>query len=362
MKRRPLVILAAGGTGGHMFPAQSVAEAFAELGWEVVLTTDDRGMRYAGNFASDVERVVLPTGSFSQGSLAKRMLTPFRLLQGVMRARKLFAQKRPACVIGFGGYPAAPSLFVARITGVPYYIHEQNAVLGRVNKRFQKSARKVACGLWPVLGALGNAVYIGNPVRGNVVPLAATPLPKDDVIKLVVFGGSQGASIFSKIMPEALRELPETLRAKIHLTQQARESEVDALKTAYAAMKIKAEISPFFKDMPERIAGSHFVIARSGASTLAELQVIGRGSILVPLPSAMNDHQRLNAKAMVAANAAIEYDEQKHSSKDLAAWLSKLLSNPNELARMADAAHRLARPNAAKDLCEMIMKDLKNDR
>ena len=357
---KPVVILAAGGTGGHMFPAQSVAESFAAHGFNIILTTDDRGLRYADNFAADVKRVVLPTGSFSQGSIFKRIMTPFRLMQGVLTARKLFQKHNPVAVIGFGGYPAAPSLFVARMSGVPYFIHEQNAVLGRVNKRFQSGARKVACGLWPVVGAGDNAIYLGNPVRGNVLPLAQSALPTGDKIRLVVFGGSQGASVFSTIMPQALAKLPNDLRAKIELTQQAREGEIADLTKAYADMNVQAELAPFFKDMPNRIANSHFVVARSGASTLAELQVIGRGSILVPLPSAMNDHQRLNAKAMVAANAALEYDEQTHTSDDLAKWLEDTLTQPKNLARMGDAAHRLARPNAAQDLCEMIMKELNN--
>lgn len=355
---KPVIVLAAGGTGGHMFPAQSIAESFAARGFDIVLTTDDRGMRYASHFADDVERVVLPTGSFSQGSIVRRLMTPFRLMQGVMAARKIFKKHRPVCVIGFGGYPAAPSLFMARMSGVPYFIHEQNAVLGRVNKLFQKNAKRVACGLWPVVGAGENAVYIGNPVRGNVTPLKQSSLPKGDARHLVVFGGSQGASVFSSILPDALAKLPIELRKSIKLTQQAREGEVAELTKRYKAIDISAQLAPFFNDMPARIAKSHFVVARSGASTLAELQVIGRGSILVPLPSAMNDHQRLNAKAMVSANAAIEYDEAQHSADDLAKWLEDILTQPKILARMADAAHRLARPNAAEDLCELVLKEL----
>ncbi len=355
---KPVIVLAAGGTGGHMFPAQSIAESFAAKGFDIVLTTDDRGMRYADNFADDVERVVLPTGSFSQGSIIKRLMTPFRLMQGALLARKVFKKHKPVCVIGFGGYPAAPSLYMARMSGVPYYIHEQNAVLGRVNKLFQKNAKRVACGLWPVVGSGENAVYIGNPVRSNVSPLAQSALPKGDAIHLVVFGGSQGASVFSSILPYALAKLPIELRKKIRLTQQAREGEVDDLKKRYQDMNVSVELAPFFNDMPARIANSHFVVARSGASTLAELQVIGRGSILVPLPSAMNDHQRLNAKAMVSANAAIEYDEDRHSADDLAKWLEDILTQPTALARMADAAHKLARPNAAEDLCELVLKEL----
>ncbi len=353
-----IAILAAGGTGGHMFPAQSVAENLAKNGWKIILTTDDRGMRYAAGFDDGIEKLILPTASFSQGSLKKRFSAPFKIIKGYRQARRLFEEHQPQTVIGFGGYPSLPSLMAARRMKMPYFIHEQNAVLGRVNKRFQTKARKVACGLWPVKYAKDNAVFIGNPVRQNVLEYEASPLPEHNEIHILVFGGSQGATALSTIVPHAVSLLPPNLRNRIFITQQAREGEVDEVVRAYKTAEVNCEVAPFFKDLPKRLAASDFVIARSGASTLAELQCIGRGSVLVPLPNAANDHQRANAQALVNAGAALEYDQEVNQPEELAVWLQDVLSDRATLERMADSAYRLARPQAAQSFAELIEKEI----
>lgn len=358
MTEQKCAILAAGGTGGHMFPAQSIAENLAARGWTIVLTTDERGMRYAGGFDENIERLVLPTASFSQGSITKRLTAPVQIFKGYRSARKLFKRIRPSAVIGFGGYPSLPSLMAARRKSVPYFIHEQNAVLGRVNRRFQSKARKVACGLWPVKYASDNAIFIGNPVREQVLEFEASPLPQGNQIRILIFGGSQGATALSKIVPYAISLLPNDLRQKIHVTQQAREAEVPQVEKAYAQADVQCEVAPFFTDLPKRIADSHFVIARSGASTLAELQTIGRGSILVPLPTAANDHQRANAQALVSAGAAVGYDELRNQPEELAVWLQDILGDQARLERMADSAYRLARPKAAEALAELVENEI----
>ncbi len=355
---QPVVLLAAGGTGGHMFPAQSVAENFIARGWKVILTTDSRGARYTKGFSDKVEQILLPSGSISAGSFIQRISTPLKIFNGILIARKLCKRNQVKAVIGFGGYPAVPALAVARLSKIPYYIHEQNAVLGRTNKFFQSRARLVGCGLWPVVHAGQNAVHVGNPIRENILGLARAPFPEAEKIRLLVFGGSQGASIFSKVMPEVLAKMSADLRKRILLTQQAREHEIQDLQSAYTQLEIEAEISPFFADLPERMAGSHFVIARSGASTLAELQVIGRGSMLFPLPSAMNDHQRLNAKAMVEEGAAFQFDEKNGDVSELAKKLALTLNDIEQINKMAEKALGLGRPNAAEDFVKRIIEDL----
>ncbi len=349
-----LAILAAGGTGGHMFPAQSLSAELKSRGWEIILTTDERGMRYADGFGDDVRKLILPTASFSQGSLGKRLGAPTTILKGYREAKTLFNEKKPDAVVGFGGYPSLPSLMAARRMKVPYFIHEQNAVLGRVNRRFQSRARTVACGLWPVKFAKSNAVFIGNPVRQNVLEFEATRLPKGLPIQLLVFGGSQGASALSKIVPHAVSMLPENLRHALQITQQARKGEIEEVMVDYGRSEVNCEVSHFFNDLPARIADSHFVIARAGASTLAELQIVGRGSILVPLPSAANDHQRANAQALVAAGAAFEFDQDNGTAEELAIQLQDVLTSHSTLERMADSAYRLARPDAVKALADLI--------
>ncbi len=358
MSEKKLAILAAGGTGGHMFPAQSLAEVLMSRGWDVILTTDERGMKYADGFDEKIQKIILPAASFSQGSILKRAKVPFLIRRGYKDAKSLFKAHKPAAVIGFGGYPSLPSLLAARRMKTPYFIHEQNAVLGRVNKVFQNRARKVACGLWPVKFAKQNAVFVGNPVREAVLQYEASALPNAADFQLVVFGGSQGASIFSKIVPFAVSLLPVELRKKLHVVQQARQDEVETVKKQYEQVDVACEVAPFFTNLPERISQSQFVIARSGASTLAELQTIGRGSILVPLPSAANDHQRANAQALVNAGAALEYEETQNQPEELAVWLQDVLTSRTTLERMADSAYRLARPKAAQALAELIEKEI----
>ncbi len=351
-------VLAAGGTGGHMFPAQSLAEELQSRGWKVVLTTDDRGLRYADGFDEDIEKLVLPTASFSQGSIAKRLSAPTRIWKGYRQARALFSRVQPNAVTGFGGYPSVPALLAARIGNVPYFIHEQNAVLGRVNRRFQDRARTVACGLWPVDHAGKNAMFIGNPVRENVLNYEASALPEREQKSLLVFGGSQGASALSDIVPHAISLLSADLRKNLFVTQQARENEKEVVAGRYNQADVECMVDSFFPDLPDRLSKSDFVVSRAGASTLAELQCIGRGSILVPLPSAANDHQRANARALVNAGAALVYDEESNQPEELALWLQDILSSRAALERMADSAYRMARPHAVEALADLIESEI----
>lgn len=357
MKARHAV-LAAGGTGGHMFPAQALAEELLRRGWRVTLASDGRGMRYAGGFPAAVERREIASATNARGGLTARLAAPVTLLRGTMRARAWMRGDRPGVVVGFGGYPAVPGMAAAASLGIPRVIHEQNNVLGRANRLLVRGVHALACGM----GVPGNApaglrtVEIGNPVRDAALAVAgrAHAPPDDGPVNLLVFGGSQGASVLSDLLPPALSFLPDALRARIRVTQQAREGEIAALTDNYAAADIvHVEAAPFFEDMPERIARAHLVIARAGASTCAELAVIGRPAILIPLPTAMSDHQSANAAWLAAAGAAIALPQGGLTPEALGRTVGELLDDPARLAAMAGAAASAARPDAAARLADL---------
>jgi UDP-N-acetylglucosamine--N-acetylmuramyl-(pentapeptide) pyrophosphoryl-undecaprenol N-acetylglucosamine transferase len=350
----PLLVIAAGGTGGHMFPAQALAEAMLARGWRVALSTDARGLRYAGGFPEAVTRHALSAASFARGGLAGKLAAGPRLLWGVAQAWRWFRRARPAAVAGFGGYPAFPALAAAGLRRVPRLIHEQNGVLGRVNRLFARRVNSLACGTWPVTNAPAGAplVHIGNPTRPTVRPAPYTP--PGETVELLVFGGSQGASVFAKAVPPALAALPEGLRARLRVAQQAREGEVEATRAALGAAGIAAEVAPFFADMPERLARSHLVIARAGASTVAELATVGRPAILVPFAAAMDDHQAANARALAEAGGATVIAERDLTAPELAETLAALLPDGARLAAMAEAARTVACPEAARDLADLV--------
>ncbi len=355
----PLLLIAAGGTGGHMFPAQALAQEMLRRGWRVALSTDARGLRYAGGFPEAVERVGFAAASPSRGGAAARLVAPLRLLAGAASARAWCRRARPTCVAGFGGYPAFPALAAAWSLGLPRLIHEQNGVLGRVNRLFAARVGAVACGTWPLKRAPAAArlVHLGNPVRDAVVALAGAPKPPPAPgapVDLLIFGGSQGASVFSTLAPAALAALPPDLRGRLRVSQQAREAESAGLRAAYAQAGIVAEIAPFFDDMPRRIASAHLVLCRAGASTVAELSAIGRPAILVPFPAAMDDHQSANAEALTQAGAALPCAEAGLTPERLAGHLAALIDAPGRLDAMARAAAALGRPQAGAALADLV--------
>lgn len=349
-----LLVIAAGGTGGHMFPAQALAEAMLARGWRVALSTDARGLRYAGGFPAQVDKRALAAATFARGGLAAKLAAPLAIARGVAEAWRWFGADRPAVVAGFGGYPAFPALVAAGLRGIPRLIHEQNGVLGRVNRRFATKVQAVACGTWPLTNAPAGArlLHLGNPVRPSVRP-APYP-PEGDGFSLLVFGGSQGASVFARLLPQAVASLPEGLRARLQLVQQVRPEDMEAVQAAHAAAGIDATCAAFFDDMPARLAAAHLVVARAGASTVAELACIGRPAILVPYPAAMDDHQTANAAALGAAGAALVLAEAGLTAAALAGHIARLAVDPATLARMAEAARGQARPRAAEDLADLV--------
>ena len=356
----PLLIIAAGGTGGHMFPAQALAEEMLARGWRVALASDDRGLGYADGFPEAVERIETPSASFARGGLTARLAVPATILRGLGATFRRFRRDRPAVVIGFGGYPAIPALGAARALGLPRLIHEQNGVLGRVNRLFARHVMAVACGTWPVARAPEGArlVEIGNPVRAGVLAAAATPYapPGAGRVRVVAIGGSQGARALARLVPAAAAALPEDLRRRLDLTLQARAEEADHARAALAAAGIAAEIAPFFADLPARIGAAQLVVARAGASSLAEIAAIGRPAILVPLPSAMDDHQSANAAALAGAGGAVVTPEPGLTPDRLAAEIAGLLTDPARAAAMAGAARAAACPDAAARLADLVAR------
>ncbi|MEM8792227.1 MAG: undecaprenyldiphospho-muramoylpentapeptide beta-N-acetylglucosaminyltransferase [Pseudomonadota bacterium] len=353
---QPLLVIAAGGTGGHMFPAQALAEEMLARGWRVRLSTDERGAAYAGGFPSAVERQVVSAGTFARGGISK-LTAPFQILAGVISAIVRMRSEKPACVAGFGGYPAFPAMAAAWFLGRPRLIHEQNGVLGKVNEVFARRVDRVACGTWPTVLPSGvEGIHTGNPVRGAIVQHAGAAYspPGDGPLHVLVIGGSQGARILSQTVPAALAALPEEMKSRLRVAHQARAEDHAMVVGAYAEAGIDATVEPFFHDVPERLDAAQLVISRSGASTVADLGAVGRPSILIPLAIAKRDEQTANAKGLVDAGAAVMVKEAEFSPERLAEEVAAILGDPDTAARMAEAARAQGIPDAAKRLADLV--------
>ena len=353
----PLLVVAAGGTGGHMFPAQALAEAMLARGWRVALATDARGARYAGGFPPEVARRVTAAGTFAQGSLWRKAAVPALVALGTARWIWDMRRDRPACVAGFGGYPALPAMLAATALRLPRLIHEANGVLGRVNRRLATRVDAVACGVWPTEVPEGaEAVFTGNPVRPAVRRLAGAPYepPGEGPLRLLVIGGSQGAGLFARVVPEAVRALPEDIRVRLELVQQVRPEDMGRTQDVYRAMGVGAELRSFFDDVAERLAAAHLVISRAGASSVADIAAIGRPAVLVPYAAATDDHQAANAAGIVAAGGAFMIRERELTAEGLAEHVAAILADPEGAAAMAAASRGAGRPDAVEDLAGLV--------
>ncbi len=355
-----VIMLAAGGTGGHLFPAFALAEELGRRGRIVDLVTDMRGDRYGTGFpARTIHKVPSATASGRDPlTLVRAAVT---LARGVAAAHTLLAQVRPRVVVGFGGYPTFPPLLAARMSGIPTAIHEQNAVLGRANRMLAKRVGAIATSFertklldGPLLDKVS---YTGNPVRDVVIRASAIPfLPPEPngQLRLVVFGGSQGARFFSDTVPDALTRLPAPLRARLDVVQQTRVEDLDRVRLAYAAAGIHASLETFFRDLPERMANTHLVIGRAGASSVAELTVIGRPSILVPLPHALDNDQLQNATRLAESGGAWCIEQKDLTAERLGGEIARLAGAPLELQQAAAAAKLQGRPDAVKRLADLV--------
>ncbi|QFI67049.1 UDP-N-acetylglucosamine--N-acetylmuramyl-(pentapeptide) pyrophosphoryl-undecaprenol N-acetylglucosamine transferase [Sinorhizobium alkalisoli] len=352
-----IVLLAAGGTGGHLFPAEALAHELKAGGYCVHLVTESRAERFAGKFPADEVHVV-PSATIGSKNPIKLARSTWKLWTGLRAARRLIARLKPRAVVGFGGYPTVPPLLAATQMGVPSLIHEQNAVMGRANRMLASRVQAIAGGFLPEgAGAFSaKTVTTGNPVRPAVLEAAAHPYASagDGMFHLVVFGGSQGAQFFSKAVPQAICRLDDGQRQRLKVTQQARPEDREGVIAAYEKLGIRAEVSPFFSDMAARLASAHLVICRSGASTVSELSAIGRPSILVPYPYALDHDQAANAAALAAKGGAQVIAQAGLSADRLGTLLSDAMNNPEGLADMAAKARQTGKPEAARLLASLV--------
>ena len=356
--KTPLLVIAAGGTGGHMFPAQALAETMLARGWRVKLSTDARGARYAGGFPDAVQIEERASATFARGGALAKLAVPFRVAGGILGALVRTLTERPDVVVGFGGYPSIPALAAATVLRVPRMIHEQNGVMGKVNAIFSKRVNVLACGTWPTrpIPEGVEAVHVGNPVRGAVLERAGAGYipPGDYPMSVLVIGGSQGARALSDNVPAALAALPDHIREQLTVSHQARDEDEARGRDFYDAQGIRADVQPFFSDVPRRIAESQLVISRSGASSVADISVIGRPAILIPYPFATGDHQTANAQGLVDAGGAIRIPESKLEPAMLSEQVASVLDNPEAAMQMARASLSTGKPEAAESLARLV--------
>lgn len=352
-----IILLSAGGTGGHLFPAEALAHELKGRGFEVHLATDTRAERFAGSFPAEAVHTIRSAtiGSKNPIALARAFIA---LWSGFREASTLIGKLQPKAVVGFGGYPTLPPLFAASRRGVPTIIHEQNAVMGRANKALAARVSAIAGGFLASSGPhAARIVTTGNPVRPAVLEAAEhayEPPTADGPFKLLVFGGSQGAQFFSEAMFEAVALMPPELRDRLRLIQQARKEDEEKVRAAYRDLGVDAEIAPFFNDLARRMAEAHLVVSRSGASTVSEIAVIGRPAILVPYPHALDHDQAANAAALAAQGGADVHPQAELSPGRLAELITGMAGAPERLSQMAAAARATGKPQAAALLADLV--------
>lgn len=352
-------VLAAGGTGGHLIPAFALATELDRRGHHVALITDERGAQIPGK-PDFLTAHILPAGRFGKNPLHWHKGLG-AVLEGRRMALRLFETFSPSAVIGFGGYPAFPALAAATSAKIPALVHEQNAVLGRVNRLLAGRVQAIATA-YPDVARLkpkhaGKVHLVGNPVRAEVLALREEEFPaftEDSLLKVLVTGGSQGASVLSEVVPDGLAMLPPALRQRLQVTQQCRPEDIERVRERYRTHDIPAELGTYFEDMAARLAEAHLFIGRAGASTIAELTAVGRPAILIPLPIATDDHQAANTRELVKAGGARMIRQANFTGKELAKQIQVLAQKPQTLATAAHAAWNCGRPRAVEDLADLV--------
>ena len=352
------LLLAAGGTGGHMFPAQALAEILKDDGWDIAMMTDARGRKHSGRIPAD-PIIEVKAASISPRHPIKAIAGVMKLAKGVSQARRFLTDWRPDIVVGFGGYPAFPALYAAQKMGVPTILHEQNSVLGRVNRVFADKANHVVSGFKDLERASENAnvSFLGNPLRNQI--LEAVPQSygaPDDRINLLIVGGSLGARILSEVLPKAIINLPDRLKSRLNIVQQVTENHLEQARQIYAGASITAHCETFFGDIETHLAKAHYIIARAGASSVSEIALMGKPSLLIPLAIAMDDHQTANARSLERLGAADILPESEFTPEAVADILEARLNDSNWLNTAAASARSLGRPDAARNLAQLVIK------
>ncbi len=360
MTARGLIVLAAGGTGGHVFPAEALARELQSRGYRLALVTDRRGDAYGGALG-DLETHRIQAGGIAGKSVLARIRSVAEIGVGTLQARTLLKRLMPDAVIGFGGYASVPTMLAAALAGLPSAIHEQNAILGRANRLLADRVRRIAVSFADSRAVPGRAkskvVHTGMPVRPNVQAERGHPYPslsESGPVSLLVLGGSQGARVLSQIIPAAIAALNPELRGRLKIVQQCRPEDLAGVEQAYRQLGVEAELSSFFGDVPARLVATHLVIARAGASTVAEALCVGRPAILIPYPYAIDDHQTLNAHAVDQVGAGWLIPESALDGPSLAGRIQSLFGMPTVLSKAAEAAHRAGRPDATERLADVI--------
>jgi UDP-N-acetylglucosamine--N-acetylmuramyl-(pentapeptide) pyrophosphoryl-undecaprenol N-acetylglucosamine transferase len=356
----PLVILAAGGTGGHMFPAEALAAALQERGVRLALLTDVRGGAFGGTLGS-LERYQIRSAGIAGRGLAARLVSMRELALGVIQARALLHRLSPRLAVGFGGYPSVPAMLAASLAPCRTLIHEQNAVLGRANRLLASRVDCIATSFAEVRQiapkAAAKVVRTGMPLRPAFIAARTLAYPRHErsgEFNVLVLGGSQGARVFSDVVPAAVGMMSRTARRALRICQQCRPEDVERVRAAYAAIGVHADLAAFFADVPDRLAAAHLVIGRSGASTVAELTGVGRPSILVPYPFATDDHQSVNAAELDRQGGAWMIPQGDLEPERLAAQLESLWRSPEMLAAAAAQARAAGQPDATAKLAELV--------
>jgi len=354
------IVLAAGGTGGHMFPALALMEELLERGHKVTLVTDRRGLKYRKMFKGAKIYQAGSTSFADKGIFGKIFAIP-KIIAGVLEARSILKMIGPGVVIGFGGYPSFPTIRAAIFLGIPTCLHEQNAVLGRVNRYMAKSVDAVALSFEETSKVnwhrYNYTAVTGNPVRKEIVEIGDLYYPTlgdERIFRILVIGGSQGAKIFSEVVPQAVSTLPRASQRRLQITQQCRQEDIEAVRAIYADTKIAVELTTFIDDLPTCLRWSHLVIGRAGASTISELTTAGRPGILVPYPHATDDHQTANAKEIITNGGGWLYKNRDFNAKILAKLLQRMARHPSEVWTAAEQSRKLGKPYAAKDLADVV--------
>lgn len=356
MKTKGTIILAAGGTGGHLFPAEALGIELTCRGFDVHLLTDERARRFVNSFPDDHVHVINSATVTGQNPFT--FIRAFsHLMYGMYQSRQLIRQLKPGLVAGFGGYPTLPPLYAAITMHIPTFIHEQNAVMGRANRFLAARVNAIAGGFLESEGKFaGKIVVTGNPLRASVIEASRVPYrqaSRDEPFSLLIFGGSQGATFFSEIIPQALALIDRPVRDRLVITQQARDSDIEKLAQSYKSLGIKAEIQPFFSNMAELMSRTHYIIARAGASTVAEIAAIGRPALLVPYPYALDHDQMQNAVALALSGGVKVVRQEELTPARLATIIRGAVSDPALLATMAAEAHSAGRIRATQELADM---------
>ncbi len=361
MSEDNLILVAAGGTGGHLFPAEALSHALISRGARVQLATDERALQYGKAFPAEAVHEIASATPMG-GSIKGKAFAALTLAKGVYEAYGLLGDIRPRAVVSFGGYPTVPPALAASLRGVPLVLHEQNAVMGRANKFLSQRAKVIASG-FPEIEDLpeklrDRVVHVGNPLRPQVIEASALPYPgfEDGKLRLLVTGGSQGARIMSDVLPEAVAMLDKDQRTRLLIVQQARGEDLYRVQNAYSNLHVEADVAPFFADLPLRMAQAHLVVGRSGASTVSELAAIGRPCILVPFPHALDADQAANAAHLAKTGAAEVIRQIAFTPAWLAERLVQALDAPKDLTRRAQAAKSAGVPDAAERLADLALR------